>query len=165
MSQVVDGSITIYDAMNKIKNGNFAMPAFQRQYVWSLYQIERLVDSILLNYPIATFLFWHIDSNNVLGETYFCDFLQQATFDNKNKADELNYDLRTIDTTVTDTAILDGQQRLTSLYLTLFGKFYKRQKHTRKSSFGGTVLSCYVELDENKLDIDEEEYNSKNGSS
>lgn len=161
MSQVVENSITIYEAMQKIKNGNFAMPAFQRQYVWSLYQIERLWDSILLNYPIATFLFWRVDESNVTGETYFCDFLQQATFDNKNKADELNYDLRTINTQITSTAILDGQQRLTSLFLTLYGRFYKRAKHARKTSYGGTVVSCYIELDENKLDIDEEEYNSK----
>jgi uncharacterized protein with ParB-like and HNH nuclease domain len=28
------------------------MPAFQRQFVWNMKQIEKLWDSILLNYPI-----------------------------------------------------------------------------------------------------------------
>ena len=38
------------------------MPAFQRQYVWSMEQVEKLWDSILLDYPIATFLFWRAAS-------------------------------------------------------------------------------------------------------
>ena len=57
MSVLVDGSITIYDALLKIREGRYVMPAFQRQFVWSMEQIEKLWDSILLDYPISTFLF------------------------------------------------------------------------------------------------------------
>lgn len=53
-----------------IQNGKYVMPAFQRQFVWSMEQIEKLWDSILLDYPIATFLFWHVDDNNVTWDTY-----------------------------------------------------------------------------------------------
>ena len=60
MSVLIDDSITIYEALENIKNGKYVMPAFQRQYVWSMEQIEKLWDSILLGYPIATFLFWHV---------------------------------------------------------------------------------------------------------
>ena len=56
------------------------MPVFQRQYVWSMEQIEKLWDSILLDYPIATFLFWHVDDDNVTWDTYFCNFLSSVTF-------------------------------------------------------------------------------------
>ena len=56
MSKFVDDSISIYDALENIKNGKYVMPAFQRQYVWSMEQVEKLWDSILLDYPIATFL-------------------------------------------------------------------------------------------------------------
>ena len=137
------------------------MPAFQRQFVWSMEQIEKLWDSILLDYPIATFLFWHVDDNNVTWDTYFCNFLTSVTFDNRKQADSVNYELTDINVAVTDTAILDGQQRLTSLFLSLFGDSYIRQKYARRGNVGGTVTKLLIELNKNKLDVDEEEYNSK----
>lgn len=161
MSYFEDKSITIYEAMMNIKEHKYVMPAFQRQFVWSMEQIEKLWDSILLNYPIATFLFWRVDDNNVTWDTYFCNFLTRVTFDNKKQADSVNYELTSIDVNVTDTAILDGQQRLTSLYLSLFGESYFREKYARKKTVGGTVSKLFIELNKNKLDVDEEEYNSK----
>lgn len=161
MSTIKDSSITIYEAMMHIQNGKYVMPAFQRQFVWSMEQIEKLWDSILLDYPIATFLFWHVDDKNVTWDTYFCNFLTNVTFDNRKQADSVNYELTDIDVNVTDTAILDGQQRLTSLYLSLFGDSFIREKYARKNTVGGTVTKLLIELNKNKLDMDEEEYNSK----
>lgn len=65
MSVLKDSGITIYEALQNIINGKYVMPAFQRQYVWSMEQIEKLWDSILLDYSIATFLFWHVNDDNV----------------------------------------------------------------------------------------------------
>lgn len=161
MSTLKDDGITIYEAMMNIRDGKYVMPAFQRQFVWSMEQIEKLWDSILLDYPIATFLFWHVDDNNITWDTYFCNFLTEITFDNRKQADSVNYELTDIDVSVTDTAILDGQQRLTSLFLSLFGDSYIRQKYARKVGVGGTVTKLLIELNKNKLDVDEEEYNSK----
>ncbi len=158
---ILNGEITIFEALHHIKSGKFIMPAFQRQYVWSMEQIEKLWDSILLDYPIATFLFWHIDNNNVSGDTYFCNFLSEVTFDNRKQADSINYELSTINLSVTDTAVLDGQQRLTSLFLSLLGKAYIRQKYARKKVVGGTVAKLVIELNKHKSSVDEEEYNSK----
>ena len=161
MSTLKDDSISIYEAMMHIKDGKYVMPAFQRQFVWSMEQIEKLWDSILLDYPIATFLFWHVDDNNVTWDTYFCNFLTTVTFDNRKQADSVNYELTDINVAITDTAILDGQQRLTSLYLSLFGDSFIRQKYARRGNVGGTVTKLLIELNKNKLDVDEEEYNSK----
>lgn len=161
MSTLKDDSITIYEAMMHIKDGKYVMPAFQRQFVWCMEQIEKLWDSILLDYPIATFLFWHVDDNNVTWDTYFCNFLTTVTFDNRKQADSVNYELTDINVAVTDTAILDGQQRLTSLYLSLLGDSFIRQKYARRGNVGGTVTKLLIELNKNKLDVDEEEYNSK----
>lgn len=161
MSVLHDNSVTIYEAMQNIKNGKYVMPAFQRQYVWSMEQVEKLWDSILLDYPIATFLFWHVDDDNVTWDTYFCTFLSKVTFDSRKQADSTNYELTSIDVKITDTAILDGQQRLTSLFLSLFGDAYIRQKHARRNGGGGLVTKLLIELNKNKLDVDEEEYNSK----
>lgn len=43
MSVLIDNSITIYEALEHIKDGKYVMPAFQRQYVWSMEQIEKTV--------------------------------------------------------------------------------------------------------------------------
>lgn len=161
MSNLVDSNITIYEALENIKTGKYVMPAFQRQYVWSMGQIEKLWDSILLDYPIATFLFWHIDDSNVTWDTYFCNFLTKVRFDSRKSADSTNYELTSINVKTTDTAILDGQQRLTSLYLSLFGEAFIRPKNARKKGGDKTVTKLLIELNKNKIDVDEEEYNSK----
>lgn len=161
MSVLIDNNITIYEALENIKKGKYVMPAFQRQYVWSMEQIEKLWDSILLDYPIATFLFWNVNDENVSWDTYFCNFLSEVTFDSRKQADSANYELSNINVKITDTAVLDGQQRLTSLFLSLFGCAYIRQKHARKKNVGGTVVKLLIELNKHKLTVDEEEYNSK----
>jgi uncharacterized protein with ParB-like and HNH nuclease domain len=85
MSNLNVDSITIFEALQNIKSGKYVMPAFQRQFVWSMEQIEKLWDSILLNYPIATFLFWRVDDNNVTWDTYFCNFLSQVLLITENR--------------------------------------------------------------------------------
>ena len=66
-----------------------------------------------------------------------------------------------INVKISDTAILDGQQRLTSLYLSLFGEAHIRQRYSRKKNDSTTIAKLVVELNQNKLSVDEEEYNSK----
>lgn len=161
MSNLIDNSITIYEAIQNIENGKYVMPAFQRQYVWNIEQIEKLWDSILLDYPISNFLFWHIDDTNVTWDTYFCHFLKQATFNSRKQSDDVNFPINSIDFNYTDIAILDGQQRLTSLFLSLCGETYLRPKFSNKNSGVMYVYKLFIELDKNKLEQDEEEYNSK----
>ena len=87
--------------------------------------------------------------------------MSEVTFDSRKQADSMNYELSNINVKITDTAVLDGQQRLTSLFLSLFGRAYIRQKHARKKVTGGTVVKLLIELNKHKLTVDEEEYNSK----
>lgn len=161
MSRLIDNSITIHEALQSIKDGKYVMPAFQRQFVWGMEQIEKLWDSILLDYPIATFLFWHVDDSNVTWDTYFCGFLSEVTFDNRKQADSVNYGLMSINLKDTDTAVLDGQQRLTSLFLSLFGEAYIRPNYARKKNGDRIVTKLLVELNKNKISVDEGEYNTK----
>lgn len=162
MSKLINNSISIYEALQNINNGKYVMPAFQRQYVWSMEQIEKLWDSILLGYPIATFLFWKIDEDNTSWDTYFCKFLQAVTFSSSKIADNINFGLSNVDTKLSDTAILDGQQRLTSLYISLFGQAYIREKYAKKKTIGGTVAKLYINLNKwNKLNDEINEYNTK----
>ena len=78
--------------------------------MWSMEQIEKLWDSILLDYPIATFLFWRVDDNNVSWDTYFCKFMSEVTFDSRKQADSVNHELSNIDVKMTDTAVLIGSR-------------------------------------------------------
>jgi uncharacterized protein with ParB-like and HNH nuclease domain len=160
MSNLKDDSKTIFEALQDIKNGKYVMPAFQRQFVWSMEQVEKLWDSILLDYPISTFLFWHVDNSNITGDTYFCEFLHEVTFNNRKESDSVNYDLTNINIKTTDTSILDGQQRLTSLFISLYAETYIRPKHARKNNGDRIIAKLLIELNKNKITTDEEEYNS-----
>ena len=161
MSKLNEHNITIYEALQYIKKEKYIMPAFQRQFVWSMFQIEKLWDSILLNYPIATFLFWHLDDDNTNYDASFSNFRRDLTFNGRKESDSVDYDLVTIDLKTTDTAILDGQQRLTSLYLSLFGEAYIRPAYARKDGGERHMTRLMIELNKNKAETDEEEYNTK----
>ncbi|WP_218994364.1 DUF262 domain-containing protein, partial [Campylobacter jejuni] len=52
--------ITINEAMQRIKNNEYLLPAFQREYVWEPWQIEELFDSLIRGYPISSMLFWKV---------------------------------------------------------------------------------------------------------
>ena len=45
--------ITIYEALEKIIDNTYLLPAIQRKFVWKSDQIERLFDSIMRDIPLA----------------------------------------------------------------------------------------------------------------
>lgn len=51
---------TIRSILDDINCRRMYLPAIQRKYVWNEDQITRLMDSIMLNYPIGTFLLWKV---------------------------------------------------------------------------------------------------------
>lgn len=75
-------SMSIFEAMQKVRDGGFAIPLFQRDYVWTLPQIEKLWDSILTGYPISTFLLWKCPRDERNREWYL-KFLSEASFSKK----------------------------------------------------------------------------------
>jgi hypothetical protein len=97
----------------------------------------------------------------VTEDTYFCDFLSSLVFDSRKAADSVNYELTNININNTDTAVLDGQQRLTSLYLSLFSDAYIRPNYARRRTGDKIITKLLIELNRNKILIDEDEYNSK----
>lgn len=123
--------ITIKDVIEEI-NVSYFLPDIQREYVWldrtAEKKVEQLFDSILRNYPIGSFLFWKLRKTDV--ET---DRFAQANSDKLNfqlyRFIE-DYDVRTPHNKKIDIAkvnsndlniVLDGQQRLTSLFIGLKG--------------------------------------------
>jgi uncharacterized protein with ParB-like and HNH nuclease domain len=111
--------VTIAEAIKNIESNRYLLPSIQREFVWKHNQIEWLFDSIMQNYPISSFLFW-----NVEGETTrlfkFYNFIREF----KQKYKTHNEEFPTYDKPFI--AILDGQQRLTSLYIGLRGSYAYR---------------------------------------
>ncbi len=81
-----------------IDNGQIKLPMFQREFVWDKDQSAKLIDSILKGFPIGTFIFWktreELRSYKEIGNHELPD---------TPEGDYAHY-------------ILDGQQRITSLY-------------------------------------------------
>lgn len=110
--------ITISDAIEYIESRKFLLPAIQRKFVWSSEQIEVLFDSIMRDYPINSFMMWNVSSDKIKNSYKFYEFLKEyrAFFKDENPyINTVGYS--------DFLAIIDGQQRLTSLYLGLKGTY------------------------------------------
>lgn len=113
-------------------NQSYFLPDIQREFVWlrkaNEKKIEQLFDSILRGYPIGSFLFWKLKKNDI--ETnkdakedsdklnfqlykFIENYDERKTHNEKVNIEQINSDDLSI--------VLDGQQRLTSLYIGLKG--------------------------------------------
>lgn len=110
--------ISISDAIANIESRKFLLPAIQRKFVWSSGQIEVLFDSIMRDYPINSFMMWNVTSEKTKNSYKFYEFLKEyrAFFKDENPF----FNTRGYSDFM---AIIDGQQRLTSLYLGLKGTY------------------------------------------
>lgn len=120
--------ITIKKAIDNIKKRHYVLPSIQREFVWDAEQIEKLFDSLMRDYPISTFLFWKVDKNKIK-DFQFYEFLRNYhEKDNRhNRKAELSNDEDVI-------ALLDGQQRMTSIYLSLAGTYAQKIPYYRWES-------------------------------
>jgi len=84
--------------LTKIKNKEIVLPEFQREFTWTKTQTRELVDSLLREYPIGSLLMWRTKDVPALKN--------MPNFQPDGRAEVL----------------LDGQQRLTSLYLLIKGE-------------------------------------------
>jgi uncharacterized protein with ParB-like and HNH nuclease domain len=117
-------AISIKEIISMIGNNEVYLPAIQRKFVWSHEQIEQLFDSILLGYPIGTFLFWTVTKKKV-NDYKFYKFIQ----DYHERDKYLNDPAPWPETKEKIIAVLDGQQRLGSLYVALQGSYaYKKPR-------------------------------------
>ena len=90
--------------MNDIENGRVRLPPFQREFVWGPTKVIDLMDSIYKGFPIGSFFYWKADRKYV---TLFRD-IESLSLPAPAPDQELYF-------------ILDGQQRLTSIWATFKG--------------------------------------------
>ncbi len=94
-----DTGYSLTHLIEDIKHDNIALPEIQRPFVWSSAKTRDLFDSMYRGYPVGTLLFWETGAE--VGTR------QIGGGDSKKVAKLL---------------IVDGQQRLTSLFAVLTGK-------------------------------------------
>lgn len=110
-------SENIKEILTQIKDERIILPAMQRSFVWPAAKIYNLFDSLMRDYPIGTFLFWKIDKT-IFHQYMFNSFIQDY-IEQKGK---LQRGSRATSDFSDYEAVLDGQQRLTSLYIGTCGK-------------------------------------------
>lgn len=132
---------SVKTVIKEIDESKIYLPALQRKFVWGKRQIELLFDSLMRNYPFGTFLFWRLTRE--AAETYvFYEFLKE--YDERSP-----YNRRKTGAFLQEeiVGVLDGQQRLSSLYIGLMGT------HTEKAPYKRTTnqsayekMSLYINL-------------------
>lgn len=108
-------SSRIADLLQKI-NHEILIPGIQRPYIWEAEQITRLFDSLMRGYPINTFLFWELKSEN-FGDWEIYRFIRDF------RQGDIHNDKAAMLPDTAATLVLDGQQRLTSLLIGLTGSY------------------------------------------
>lgn len=114
---------SIEEMLTAIHKREYLMPAIQREFVWDVNQITKLVDSLMRGYPVGSFLLWEVKPETAQSYTFY-EFLT-----NFHERDNPYADKATVPAGNGTTAVLDGQQRLTSLNIALYGSFAEKKKY------------------------------------
>ncbi|GAA9751786.1 DUF262 domain-containing protein [Helicobacter pylori] len=140
MGVFLDNSIkNVVDELNV----RYFLPDIQREYVWlkkaDEKKIEQLFDSILRGYPIGSFLFWKLQKEDIAKsdeqDENKLNFQLYQFITNYDERKPHNEKIRIEQITRDDLSIvLDGQQRLTSLYIGLKGTRTLRRKYAKKNN-------------------------------
>lgn len=85
--------------LDKIDERQLFVPAFQREYVWKREDAKDLIDSLIKEYPTGTMLVWETNRPPELKGSHVYDERQGAV-----------------------RILLDGQQRITTLYMLIKGE-------------------------------------------
>jgi len=94
-----DTNYSLTHLIEDIKHGNIALPDIQRPFVWSAAKVRDLFDSMYRGYPVGTLMFWETGAE--------VGMRQVGGGEVEGVASRL---------------IVDGQQRLTSLFAVLTGR-------------------------------------------
>lgn len=118
-------ALTISKVIKDIDAKKYLLPSIQREFVWDTVQIEKLFDSLMMDYPISSFLFWKVEKENSK-EFKFYEFLRD--YHQRENRHNSKANLNGSDDII---AILDGQQRMTSLYIGLKGTYAYKISYKR----------------------------------
>ena len=116
----------IRQIIDKIDEHQLFVPAFQREYVWKRQNAKDLISSLIKDYPTGTMLTW---------ET--------------NNPPELKGDFKYDENKGAVKIILDGQQRITTLYMLMKGEI---PPYYTESEIENDVRNLYVNVETLELE-------------
>lgn len=112
MEQIFSNTtLTVNQLIEKIDTGELGLPELQRPFIWKDSKVRDLFDSLMRGYPIGYLMLWE------------CPTLE--------KKKSIGVDSHSYD--APKEVIIDGQQRLTSLYAVMKGKKVINSKFDEKS--------------------------------
>lgn len=145
---------SIKEVMEMIGRNEVYLPAIQRKFVWKYEQIESLFDSIMRNYPIGMFLFWYVRRENANDYTFY-KFLQNY-HERDKKLNEIASKPELKEEII---GVLDGQQRLSSMYIALQGTYaYKKRYAQWHNDNAFPVKKLYLNLLRSPANYNEDGY-------
>lgn len=117
------------DLIRDIENGTLKIPQFQRDFVWDISKTAELLDSILKGYPIGTFIIWQTKDriNNIKN-------IGNQDLPDTTEGTEVQY-------------ILDGQQRITSLFAAYKGVSVISNDKKQPIDFNDIVVNLDSDID------------------
>ena len=121
------------DLMKAVDKGDAQLPDFQRGWVWSDSRIKALIASITCNYPISAAMFLTYNPDNIR--------FKYRPIEGANNADN----------SIPSELILDGQQRLTSIYQAMYDTDPAKTRNDQ-----GKDIQRYYYIDIEKALSDEE---------
>lgn len=126
MQQIFSNTtLTVNQLIEKIETGELGLPELQRPFIWKDSKVRDLFDSMMLGYPIGYLMLWEcpsLEKKKTIG------------------TDTHNYESPR-------QVIIDGQQRLTSLYAVMKGKKVLNSKYEEK-----TIIISYCPV-KNKFEV------------
>lgn len=122
-----------HDLINDIEKGVIKIPKFQREFVWPIEKTAALLDSIVKGYPIGTFILWKTDYR--MGDVKDIGNISLPPTPSDRQVDY----------------VLDGQQRMTSLFAAYKGAEISRPGQKKITDFS----KIYVNLDLTLADDDQ----------
>lgn len=119
------------DLILEIQKGIIKIPKFQREFVWSIDKTAKLLDSILKGYPIGTFILWQTDER--INDIKNVGNLEIPPTPEGNK---VQY-------------VLDGQQRITSLYAAYLGAKIQKIGEKKVTDYNNIVVNLDKDINQN----------------
>ena len=138
--------VRVSDIIRQI-NSDIYLPAIQREFVWGTDRIERLFDSIMADFPIGSFLYWRLEQKNK-DEWPVYEFIRDLDSESPH-----NQPANMAGITKDITLVLDGQQRITSLFIGLRGSYRYFYYRWRKTQLYLNLLKAPVPNDDNPEEL------------
>ena len=118
-------SKSISEIVDDIEFEKAFLPAIQRKFVWPKEKIEFLFDSLMRNFPIGSFLFWELKKEKAKDYVFYSflkDYDERSPYNMRKDSSFRHEEI---------IGVLDGQQRLSSLFLGFQGTHRSRTKHKK----------------------------------